>query len=426
MTGRGSTGVSKQALDTAAAASSRRRCFEASGGAGWPPAPTGGGGSGGIEEPHLLEAYLKPHLTLCVNVGGGRGVSMHRTFRIASRNGLFLLIIGTWQQQISRLQKLIDSGDAHVTRFLWGHPAARVHAGGVKHMPKLQCATSIDRTRCQADGRLSFREVLNLADRRNQARGCSIENYCIEILRKASHWLYGIGVGVTIRAQQEVSCCFINDGLIHKHGYTGRSCVPLEGLVKSQELIALLRNLILCMFFPKKPYEVFLEFGGYGQSDILIRKSKARVMKPSFTVVRDKSTKSFILFIRGSTSVKDRLTTATAAEVPFHHVVLKECCVSNVVVGHVHCGMVAATRWIADQAIPCLSRAVEQFPDYRIKVHGELAAVDPAAPIKEIRCCAWRTKIGCPWEIVLCIYDFPQHRRSPSCSSRPILSSWAT
>ena len=62
-----------------------------------------------------------------------------------------------------------------------------------------------------------------------------------------------------------------------QHGYTGRSCVPLEGLVKSQELIALHRNLILCMFFPKKPYEVFLEFGGYGQSDILIRKSKARV-----------------------------------------------------------------------------------------------------------------------------------------------------
>ncbi|BAS93165.1 Os05g0291600, partial [Oryza sativa Japonica Group] len=86
-------------------------------------------------------------------------------------------------------------------------------------------------------------------------------------------------------------------------------------------------------------------------------------------------------------------------------------------------------------------------------VHGELAAVDPAAPIKEIRCCAWRTKIGRPWEIVLCIYDFPQHRRSPctkqfqfnhvlrhlflihqrklsildrACSSRPILSSWAT
>jgi hypothetical protein len=38
------------------------------------------------------------------------------------------------------------------------------------------------------------------------------------------------------------------------------------------------------------------------------------------------------------------------------------------VAGHAHCGMVAAARWIADQAIPCLSRAVEQFPDYRVKV----------------------------------------------------------
>uniref|UniRef100_A0A0D3HPM0 Fungal lipase-type domain-containing protein n=1 Tax=Oryza barthii TaxID=65489 RepID=A0A0D3HPM0_9ORYZ len=164
-----------------------------------------------------------------------------------------------------------------------------------------------------------------------------------------------------------------------QHEYTGRSCVPLEGPVTRQELIGILRYLRLCMFFAKKPYEVFLEFGGYGQSDILIRKSKARVMKPSFTIVRDKNTKSFILFIRGATSVKDRLTAATAAEVPFHHVVLKEGRVSNVVVGHVHCGMVAAARWIADQAIPCLSRAVEQFPDYRIKIIGHSMGAGIAA-----------------------------------------------
>jgi hypothetical protein len=62
-----------------------------------------------------------------------------------------------------------------------------------------------------------------------------------------------------------------------QHEYTGRSCVPLEGPVTRQELIAILRYLRLCMFFAKKPYEVFLEFSGYGQSDILIRKSKARV-----------------------------------------------------------------------------------------------------------------------------------------------------
>ncbi|KAG0530839.1 hypothetical protein BDA96_05G221700 [Sorghum bicolor] len=153
-----------------------------------------------------------------------------------------------------------------------------------------------------------------------------------------------------------------------QHEYTGSSSVPLDGPGVRQELIGLLRYLRLCMFFSKKPYEVFLEFGGYGQSDILIRKSKSQFMKPAFTVVRDGSTKSFLLFIRGATSTKDRLTAATAAEVPFHHsVLLQDGRRSNLVAGYAHCGMVAAARWIADQAIPCLRKAVEQFPDYRVK-----------------------------------------------------------
>lgn len=33
------------------------------------------------------------------------------------------------------------------------------------------------------------------------------------------------------------------------------------------------------MFFSKKPFQVFLEFGGYNQDDVLIQKSKARVRK---------------------------------------------------------------------------------------------------------------------------------------------------
>ncbi|KAM0886592.1 hypothetical protein ACQ4PT_029590 [Festuca glaucescens] len=155
-----------------------------------------------------------------------------------------------------------------------------------------------------------------------------------------------------------------------QHEYTGSNCVPLEGPGVRQELIALLRYLRLCMFFSKKPFEVFLEFGGYDQSDILTRNSKAMLMKPKFTVVRDESTRCFLLFIRGAISVKDRLTAATAAEVPFHLAVSQEGRGSSVVVGHAHCGMVAAARWIADQAIPCLSRAVELFPDYRIKIIG--------------------------------------------------------
>ncbi|VAH73076.1 unnamed protein product [Triticum turgidum subsp. durum] len=153
-----------------------------------------------------------------------------------------------------------------------------------------------------------------------------------------------------------------------QHEYTSGNCVPLEGPGVRQELIALLIYLRLCMFFSKEHYEVFLEFGGYEQNDILIRKSKAKLMKPTFTVVRDESTRCFLLFIQGAISVKDRLTAATAAEVPFHHVVSQEGRGSCIVVGHAHCGMVAAARWVADQAIPCLSRAVERFPDYKIKL----------------------------------------------------------
>ena len=86
-----------------------------------------------------------------------------------------------------------------------------------------------------------------------------------------------------------------------------------------------------------------------------------QLWKPAFTVVRDRSSKCFLLFIRGAISVKERLTAATGAEVPFHHVLVQEGHVSNVVLGYAHCGMVAAARWIAKRAIPCLSKAVEPY-----------------------------------------------------------------
>lgn len=209
-----------------------------------------------------------------------------------------------------------------------------------------------------------------------------------------------------------------------QHEYAGSDSVLLDGPEVRQELISLLRYLNQCMYFSKKPYKVFLEFGGYDQSDVLIKKSKARVrkyqsillsimcwdsmfhncddcwannflfipvlnyllimnetltrsnpllscmqlLKPAFTVVRDRSSKCFLLFIRGAISVKERLTAATGAEVPFHHVVVQEGRVSNLVLGYAHCGMVAGARWIAKRVIPCLSKAVEQSPDYEVKV----------------------------------------------------------
>ncbi|CAN6351971.1 unnamed protein product [Urochloa humidicola] len=155
-----------------------------------------------------------------------------------------------------------------------------------------------------------------------------------------------------------------------QHEYAGSDSVLLDGPEVRQELISLLRYLKQCMYFSKKPYNVFLEFGGYDQNDVLIKKSKARLLKPAFTVVRDRSSKCFIVFIRGAISVKERLTAATGAEVPFHHVMVQEGRVSNLVLGYAHCGMVAGARWIAKRAIPCLSKALEQFPDYDVKIIG--------------------------------------------------------
>ncbi|KAF0889322.1 hypothetical protein E2562_022870 [Oryza meyeriana var. granulata] len=164
-----------------------------------------------------------------------------------------------------------------------------------------------------------------------------------------------------------------------QHEYAGSNSQLLEGPEVKEELISLLGYLKLCMHFSKKPYKVFMEFGGYDESDVLIKKSKARLMKPSFTVVRDRSAKCFFLFIRGAISVKDRLTAATGAEVPFHHVVAQDGHVSKLVLGHAHCGMVVAARWIAKQAIPCLNEAVEKFPDYGVKIIGHSMGAGIAA-----------------------------------------------
>jgi len=69
-----------------------------------------------------------------------------------------------------------------------------------------------------------------------------------------------------------------------QHEYAGSDSVLLHGPEVRQELISLLRYLKQCMYFSKKPYNMFLEYGGYGQNDVLIKKSKARVRKYQLTL----------------------------------------------------------------------------------------------------------------------------------------------
>lgn len=60
---------------------------------------------------------------------------------------------------------------------------------------------------------------------------------------------------------------------------------------------------------------------------------------------------------------------------PFHHTVVNESGVSNLVLGYAHCGMVAAARCIAKLATPYLLKGLEQYPDYKIKVAHSLKAL---------------------------------------------------
>ncbi|CAI0467198.1 unnamed protein product [Linum tenue] len=143
--------------------------------------------------------------------------------------------------------------------------------------------------------------------------------------------------------------------------------VQLKGPEIVTELKYLLRLLTNCMFFSKKPFPVFLESAGYSLEHVLLQKPKAGILMPAFTIIRDDDTKHFLLLIRGTHSIKDTLTAVTGAVVPFHHSVLDDGGISNLVLGYAHCGMVAAARWIAKLSTPCLLKALDEYPEYRVK-----------------------------------------------------------
>ena len=94
----------------------------------------------------------------------------------------------------------------------------------------------------------------------------------------------------------------------------------------------------------------------------------SQLLKPAFTILVDDKLECILLLIRGTHSVKDTLTAVTGAVVPFHHTVLDEDGVSNIVLGYAHCGMVAAARWMSQLATPVLLQAQKDHPLYTLKV----------------------------------------------------------
>ncbi|PSR92559.1 Sn1-specific diacylglycerol lipase [Actinidia chinensis var. chinensis] len=152
--------------------------------------------------------------------------------------------------------------------------------------------------------------------------------------------------------------------------YAGDNCVQLKGPEIIAGLNQYIRLLTLCMLFSKKTFPVFLESAGFSEADVLLQKPKAALLKPAFTILCDKNSKSVLLLIRGTHSIKDTLTAVTGAVVPFHHSVLHDGGISNLVLGYAHCGMVAAARWIAKLSTSCLLKVIGEYPDYKVKIVG--------------------------------------------------------
>ncbi|KAK4788642.1 hypothetical protein SAY86_019961 [Trapa natans] len=152
--------------------------------------------------------------------------------------------------------------------------------------------------------------------------------------------------------------------------FGGDDCLQLKGLDIVAEISYLLKLLTLCWHFSKKPFPLFLQETGYFEENVLLQEPKAGILKPAFTILSDHKEKCFLLLIRGTHSIKDTLTAATGAVVPFHHSVVHEGGLSDVVLGYAHCGMVAAARWISKLATPCLLKALEKYPDYNLKIVG--------------------------------------------------------
>ncbi|XWS12164.1 hypothetical protein CRYUN_Cryun37aG0066400 [Craigia yunnanensis] len=152
--------------------------------------------------------------------------------------------------------------------------------------------------------------------------------------------------------------------------FGGKDSIELKGPDITAELRYFLNLLTLCWHFSKKPFPLFLEETGYAEEDVLLQEPKAAILKPAFTILVDHKTKCFLLLIRGTHSIKDTLTAATGAVVPFHHSVVQEGGVSDLVLGYAHCGMVLAARWIAKLATPCLIKALGQYPTYKVKIVG--------------------------------------------------------
>lgn len=239
---------------------------------------------------------------------------------------------------------------------------------------KLQAGESPDDGECESDGesaRLSSSSRAQVSRQPVRAPATWLET--ISTLSEALRFTYSETLGKWPIGDLAFGISFLlkRQGNLHVASiYAGKESVPLKGAQIVAELRYLLHLLTHCWHFSKKPFPLFLEATGYSHEDVLLQEPKAGILKPAFTILTDKDTKCILLLIRGTHSIRDTLTAVTGAVVPFHHTVTYDGGVSDLVLGYAHCGMVAAARWIANLATPCLMKALHEYPDYKLKIVG--------------------------------------------------------
>ncbi|RYQ89044.1 hypothetical protein Ahy_B09g095894 isoform F [Arachis hypogaea] len=167
--------------------------------------------------------------------------------------------------------------------------------------------------------------------------------------------------------------------------FADKDSLQLKGSDITAELKHLLTLLTLCWHFSKKPFPLFLKETGYNDENVLFQEPKAGILKPAFTIIVDHEMRCFLLLIRGTHSIKDTLTAVTGSVVPFHHSVVHQGGVSDLVLGYAHGGMLAAARWIAKLSTPCLLEALSRYPSYNVKVMASAWINDLRTQIQQTR-----------------------------------------
>lgn len=147
--------------------------------------------------------------------------------------------------------------------------------------------------------------------------------------------------------------------------------VPLEWSPELQrENVALLQRFVSLSMALRESNPVtrqrLWDLLDYADADFFKQETKVGILRPMFTVVRDRTARCLIIAIRGTHSLKDTFTCLAGAQRPFH--VFRPD--GSLALGSCHCGVQSAARHIFTDIADLIARAVAEHPDLPVFTLG--------------------------------------------------------